>query len=168
VTFNARQIPHTLSALPSGDAGVAVTLKAMVKLIRAAKVDPSVRQFAASLVQGLPQKDLSGQMVAIFNFVRDRIRYLGDVRDVETLQTPQYTLELKQGDCDDKSVLLATLLETISYQTLLKAVGVRGGPLSHVYVQVKLGKKWISLDATMPNAAGWEPPDITSFMYAHV
>lgn len=174
MTFNAQHIPYALSALPSGDAGIATTLKAMVRLTRAAKTDPSLRQFAASLVQGLSQKDFPGELNAVFAFVRDRIRYLRDIRDVETLQTPQRTLEIRQGDCDDKSVLLATLLEQVGFTTRFKAVGVRGGPLSHVYVQVQNGFSpkgtpfWVSLDSTMPNPAGWEPPDVTQQMYAHV
>ena len=146
----------------------------MVKLVREAKKDPSLQEFAASLVQNLPQKDFRGEITAVFNFVRDRIRYLNDVRDLETLRTPQKTLELRQGDCDDKSTLLATLLECIGKTTRFKAVGVRNGPLSHVYVQVCVGfsdrgqHKWMSLDSTMPNPAGWQPPDITIQMDARV
>lgn len=146
----------------------------MVGLVRAAKKDPSLQAFAASLVENLPQKDFRGENNAIFAFVRDRIRYLNDVRDLETLRTPQRTLEMRQGDCDDKSTLLATLLECIGRTTRFKAVGVRGGPLSHVYVQVCVGfhpngeRKWLSLDATMPNPPGWQPPDITVQMDAKV
>lgn len=168
MSFLARAIPHTLSDIPSGDAGIRATLKVMRRMVLAARVDPAVRQVAQQLTNALPPKAYGKEVTALFNFVRDRIRYVQDVRDVETLQTPQRTLIIKSGDCDDKSMLIATLLESIGHKTLFKAVGVRGQSLSHVYVQTMLGNKWISLDCTMRYPAGWEPPDVTDTMIQHI
>lgn len=140
----------------------------MRRLVLDAKKDPHIRQLAIQLTNDLPQKDFRGEIDRLFAYVRDQIRYVGDIHDIETLQTPARTLEWRAGDCDDKSVLLAALLETINHPARFKAAGVRGGPLSHVYVQTKLGARWISLDPTMPRASGWEPPDVTLAMYCHI
>ena len=39
------------------------------------------------------------------------------INGVETVQTPLRTLENEAGDCDDKSLLTATLLETFGFST---------------------------------------------------
>ncbi len=76
------------------------------------------------------------------------------------------TLQLKAGDCDDHSVLIAALLKSIGYQVQFKTVATeRGNPqqFSHVYVIVrdKRTGQWVPLDSTVPGSfAGWEPPMI--------
>jgi transglutaminase-like putative cysteine protease len=121
------------------------------------------------LVAGLAPKDWIGELRALFNFVRDRIRYVKDVRGLETLQTPPATLEVGQGDCDDKSTLLAALLESIGHPTRFVAVGfVQPGRYSHVYVESRAGSRWIALDATMPHDAGWMPPGAVARLIIHI
>ncbi len=60
----------------------------------------------------------------LHRFVRDNIRYIKDIRDVETVAYPDITLQQGQGDCDDKSVLLASLLESIGHPTPLCCGGI--------------------------------------------
>lgn len=154
-----------LSAIPSGAAGVRVTLLAMRALVQRAKKSWPIRSLAQRLVADLPQKDYLGEIRALHAFVRDSIRYTRDVRGVETLHTPEKIIELGQGDCDDKSLLLASLLESIGHQTQFKAVGFRPGHYAHVYPQVLLPTgKWLSLETTEPQGIGWEPPGIVSRM----
>lgn len=160
--------PLTLGMVPSGPAGVAATLKAMVKLAREYKKDSGVREVAARLVRDLPQYDRGGEVRALHAFVRDSIRYTNDIRGVETLQTPRVTLETGVGDCDDKSTLLAALLEAIGKKTRFVAVGMNARPLSHVLVEVRHGTKWVPLETIRPVEVGWQPPGVTSVMRAHV
>lgn len=154
--------PSLLTALPEGKAGVVKTLKIMRSVVRQGKKNPAVRQAAVEITQGLRQKDWIGEVKALWSFVRDRIRYLKDIRGVETIQTPERTLENAQGDCDDKSVLLASLLESIGHPTRFVAIGFTPGKYSHVYVETKIGNKWISLETTEPVNIGWKPPGITN------
>jgi len=140
----------------------------MVQLVRLWRKNPGIRQFAASIVQGLPQGDASAEVRALHVFVRDKIRYTNDIRNVETLQTPQATLEMGVGDCDDKTILLASLLESIGRTTRIVAVALGGGPYSHVVPEVKLGTKWYMLETIKPVEAGWSPNGITKRMTAHV
>jgi transglutaminase-like putative cysteine protease len=109
-----------------------------------------VRETALSLTNGVRQKDWVGEVNSLFRWVRDHIRYVRDINGVETLQTPVVTMEVAAGDCDDKSTLLATLLESIGHPTRFVAAGYQApGRYSHVYVETKLGSRWVPLDATL-------------------
>lgn len=87
------------------------------------------------------------------------------------IQTPLEILRSKQGDCDDKSILLATLLKSKGHKTRFIAVGFHPGVFSHVYVQVLLGKdakgkdNWFGLDATELNGWNFKPYGIKDVMY---
>jgi transglutaminase-like putative cysteine protease len=149
---------------------VSGTLKAMVRLAREFKKDAGVREVAASLVRQLAQYDTAGEIRVLHAFVRDGIRYTSDIAGVETLQTPKATLEMGVGDCDDKALLLSALLESIGKKTRFVAIGMCGRPLSHVLVEVRMGRKgrWLPLETIRPVEPGWFPPDVTSKMEAHV
>lgn len=162
--------PMTLARIPSGRAGIKLTLQAMSRLVRAFKKDPGIIEIACSLVRNLPQYDKVGEVKALHAFVRDHIRYTNDVTGVETVRTPRATLEQGVGDCDDKSTLLAALLEAIGRPTRFAAVGFsEGGPLVHVLVEVRAGKsgRWVPLETIKPVEAGWGPANVKRVMVAH-
>lgn len=134
--------------ISEGTEGIRETMAIMRKIVRQCKADPAVIAYARSIIARVPQKDWSGEVRAIFNYVRDRVRYTLDPAGVETLSTPLRLMQIGQGDCDDKSVALASFLEATGHPTRFKAVGFNGGELSHVYVETLLGTKWVPLDAT--------------------
>lgn len=164
-----KPVPHLLGTIPSGIDGVRATLAIMVKLAKQFRTDVSVRQVAQQVTHRCRPKDYSCEVTQIQHFVRDAIRYVRDVRDVETIQTPKRTLEIRSGDCDDKALLLAALLESIGYRTRFEALGVRNGDYSHVLTSVQLGRGWIPLETILANVEpGWWPRDQTRLMVAHV
>jgi transglutaminase-like putative cysteine protease len=138
----------------------------MSGLVKSAKSTLPVRLLALRLVRRNGQKDWPGEVRDIHAFVRDGIRYVKDVRGVETLQTPEKTLELGQGDCDDKSTLVAALLESIGHPTRFVAVGFNG-QFAHVLVETKIGTKWVAVETTEPVAVGWFPKNVTMVMRWH-
>jgi transglutaminase-like putative cysteine protease len=159
-----------LGVVPSGREGIKLTLQAMSRITREFKKDAGVREVAARLVRKIPQYDNAAAIRALHAFVRDCIRYTGDISEVETLQTPKATLELGIGDCDDKSILLASLLEAIGEKTRFIAVGFgEGSGYSHVLVEVRRGPgiKWVPLETIKPVEAGWGPANIKRRMVAH-
>lgn len=93
------------------------------------------------------------EAVRVHRFVRDFIRYTRDVRGVETLHTAPQILQQRQGDCDDKAVLIASMLESIGHETRFIAVGY-GGKFRHVYPEAKVRGKWVGLEATENWPAG--------------
>jgi len=132
----------------------------MSELIKQGKKNSLIRQKALALTQELPQKDTAGEVRALWNFVKNNIRYVRDISNVETVQFPEQTMSQESGDCDDKSVLLASLLESIGHPTRLIAVGFKPGMLSHVFIDTRWGKGWLPLETTVDKPMGWRPPNI--------
>ncbi len=128
-----------------------------------------IRELAVELVGWIPPKHWRSEIEALFNFVRNKVRYTRDVRGVETVQTPVKTLEYRAGDCDDMVTLLAALLESIGFETRFVAMGIVPGHFQHVFLEAQLPSgEWMSLDPTEPVRAGWRPPVIESCMIQEV
>lgn len=157
-----------LLAIPDGPEGVRVTLEVMRRLAREARLDPAIQRLAIELTSDVANEDFYGEIEALHAFVRDEIRYVQDVNDVETLRLPMETLELRAGDCDDKSVLLAALLESIGHPARFVALAFEPDLFEHVLVETKLGNRWLPLETTKEVAPGWEPEDVVSRMRRHI
>jgi transglutaminase-like putative cysteine protease len=93
---------------------------------------------------------------ALYYFVRNNLNYVRDPTAFEYVKTPLENLNNLGGDCDDASVLLASLLGSIGVRTRL--VFIPG----HVYVEafipeasykykVSKSQNWVALDATCIN-----------------
>lgn len=138
----------------------------MSRIVKDFKKNQTIRDLALDLTSYLPQKDYVAEIRALFEFVRDRIRYIKDIRDVETLQWPTKTLDIEQGDCDDKAMLLASLLEATGKRTRFVAIGFGPpGEFQHVFTDVKIGNRgWLSLDPTENVKVGWQPKGFTTWM----
>lgn len=150
--------------IPNGAAGVFTTAAAMRQLINAYKTDIEIRTTAANLVFLTPEKNDLAEVEALFNFVRDNIRYLKDVYAVETLTTPDRTLQLGYGDCDDQVVLLGSLLESIGYPTKIVLTGYGDpGIFEHVYLQTLIQNQWVDMDPTEQIPLGFAPPDPVAY-----
>lgn len=152
----------TLSGIPNGQAGAIATMKSMRQLVRDAIRDPGqqVRETALNILRGV--NTFSAQAGCIQAWIQNCIEYRRDPVDVELVQTPQVTLQLKAGDCDDQAVLAASLLQATGHPTQFIAVGMNGGPLSHVLAQTLIGTSWVSVETIERRALGWMPPGITS------
>lgn len=129
------------------------------------KTNPIIREVALDLTRNLPQKDFKGEINNLFRFVQNNIRYVRDVVDVETVQTPIKTLEYSQGDCDDKATLLGALLESLGHPTRFHAMGFERGIVDHVILEVYIAGEWVPLETTEPVALGWRPPHVKTSMY---
>jgi transglutaminase-like putative cysteine protease len=169
--------PSALLSIRSGDGGVTDTLRLMAQVARQYKTNPVIRQTAARIVRGCPGKDDRCEIATLQDWVRSNIRYTGDVYEVETLQTPDYTLREKYGDCDDQACLLATMLLAIGIGAAYCALGVGGGPYSHVLaVAILHDNSQYSLETTLSNdphtgepvGPGWFPPDATCVRFWHI
>lgn len=156
--------------ISEGTEGIRETMVLMRKIVRQYKADPAIVAFARSLIGPIPQKAWKREAETIYNFVRDQIRYNLDPNGVETLSTPDYLLKFRAGDCDDKSILLATLLEANGYPTRFRAVGFNGGELSHVYVETLIGDEWVPMDTTENLQAGrlaFSPSEVKNSWRVH-
>lgn len=149
--------------VPKGRPGTLVTARLIAGLIRDGAKDFYVRQRAIEILRTcrVAPKDRLGEISALFDWVRGNVRYTRDIFRVELLHSARRMLELRAGDCDDMTILLGAMLQSIGYPVRLALVGFR--PLrphlySHIYPEVLVRGRWLALDATMPRPPGWSPP----------
>lgn len=163
----------TLGYIPDGPAGTAATLDIMVRLAREYLKNPELvlplRNQAEAIIAGVREKDFWGEAEAIQRWVRDNIRFTQDINGVETVKTPLELLYSGQGDCDDKSLLAATLLESVGHPAMFVAIGSQpGGEFDHVYVETKIGGNWVGVETTENVPLGWKPENVFSRMVRHI
>lgn len=152
-----------------GDQGTRQTLEAMRRLSREGAKELEVRAQAIAIVQraGVRPSDFAGEVRALFEHVRDRIRFLRDPVDLELVQAPRVTLRNQVGDCDDKATLLAALLRAIGHPARLAFRAVATRPqlprmFTHVYVVADVDGRRLALDPTHRGTPlGWEYPAST-------
>lgn len=141
----------------------------MRQITREAKRLPDIRTLAVHLTKHLPARARYAEIETLFDYVRGHIRYVADVRGIETLTVPIQTLKQRAGDCDDMAMLLASLLEAIGHETRFSAYAFERDPLGnfvfgHVLTETPLGHRagqvqWLALDPTVAEPMGWRPPD---------
>jgi hypothetical protein len=156
--FGIDSTPSRVLSIPDGAAGIARTLEIMAGVVGEYRVDVSLRELATDVVRDCPGKDESCEVEAVQAYVRNTVRYQKDVNDVETIQTPDYTLKLGAGDCDDQSILVAALLECLGYPCGFEAIGPEAGDFRHVYAIVQLDGRWQSVETTEDWPVGYVPP----------
>jgi transglutaminase-like putative cysteine protease len=129
--------------------------------------DDEIRRLAAELTKG--KKTQEDKLRALFEFVADDIRYVNYVSGEWWLPNrPQQLLARRQGDCDDKAMLLISLLRAIGVEAtevlvqtrytaqprLLKSDKVAIPMFDHgiAYLPGKNGQPGTWLDATSPES----------------
>ncbi|NOR47097.1 MAG: hypothetical protein GQ533_03485 [Methanosarcinaceae archaeon] len=143
-------------------------IEEMRNIINNSQRDSSIRKAVATITQNCTSEDSICEISNIFSYVTDKIKYMRDPKRKDYFAHPLETLELKIGDCDCKSILLASLFESIGHETRLALIP------GHVFVEVgidtndisKLPKKafyipengrvWVPLESTAKGAyVGW-------------
>ncbi|MEU7577028.1 transglutaminase-like domain-containing protein [Streptomyces sp. NPDC041068] len=152
----------TTYRVPSGAAGTERTVWHMRSLILQGGKDMTVRRRAVGLLKerGVRPKDYLGEIRALFEWVRRTVRYTRDPHRVELLHSARRMLQLRAGDCDDMTILIGALLQSVGHQVRIVLVGPdadRPGLFTHVYPEAEYRGRWIALDATMPHPMGWAP-----------
>ncbi|HEU4536968.1 MAG TPA: transglutaminase-like domain-containing protein, partial [Polyangiaceae bacterium] len=129
--------------------------------------DDQVRRLAAELVRGKTSRQ--DKLKAIFDFVADDIRYVNYVSGEWWLPNrPQQLLARRQGDCDDKAILLITLLKSVGIDATEVLIQTRHTQQPSVllspkaaipmfdhgiaYLPARGGEPAIWLDATSPQS----------------
>jgi len=151
-----------LGQIPRGYAGTKKTVGYIIGLIKEGAKDFDVRQTAIDILfqHAIRPKDYLGEIRALFEWVRNNVRYTRDIHRVELLHTARRMLELRAGDCDDMTILLAAMLKAIGHPVRLALVGFnlqRKALFTHIYLEAFCKGTWIPLDATMNKPMGWAP-----------
>lgn len=149
---------------PSGGQLTSHTVALMRRIVNDAKSSPEIMSAAVSLIYNTPEKSELHEVSAIFEWVRDYVRYVRDVHGLETLTDPRMTLLRRVGDCDDQVMLLCALLEAVGYPTRFVVAGYQSNAFEHIYCQVFAGGEWIDADPTERQPLGYAPPFPQSVM----
>lgn len=138
--------------------------------------DPQMRKLALKITSHCPERDGLCEARAVYDYVKRHVRYTGDVapvkmgrngpvEGVDYFQLGKRTLEIGGGDCDDQSILGATLLAHNGIMPRLRVTSsTRNGEDEHIYPVAMLPKerptKAVALDTTLPgsNKFGVEYP----------
>ena len=82
--------------------------------------DDGVRELAVEITRRCRAQDRGCEASRLLRHVATKIKYVSDPRgDGDYVQPPMRTVELGAGDCEDQTILLASLFESIGIRTLL-------------------------------------------------
>src|SRR5688500_10029527 len=111
--------------IPRGNRGTHTTVAKMRGLIREGARDFYVRQHAIDvlLANGVPAKDYEAEIRSLFEWVQRNVRYTRDPFGVELLHSARRMIELRAGDCDDMSVVLGALVESVGHPVRIVLTG---------------------------------------------
>ena len=150
-------------------------LATIQRMVREGVQDGRMRKLALDVTKHCPERDGLCEAKAVYDYVKKRVRYTGDiapiawedgsVEGVDLYQSSARTLEMAGGDCDDQSILIATLLSLNGITSRLRVMKeAKDDDWSHIYPLAGLDKfnptRWVALDTTLPgrNRFGVEVP----------
>jgi hypothetical protein len=152
-----------------GKTGSYQTAREMARLVREAAVkDIALEKFTVEILtrNGLDSHaDPDSTIDALFRYVQ-KIPYISDTTgtgNFDAIQTARDTIELGKGDCDDLSILLATLLSLVGFRPafVMARMNESSKGFDHIYVEVWANNERIALDPTSKKfGMGWESPKI--------
>lgn len=167
VIQDSSQRPLHRKIVRDGIAGNYEVVYEMIRLIRGSvNYDKGVEAVAKDILinAGLDSySSVTDQLHAVFNYIiepvknrKHRVLYIQDIAGrVESLKDARQTLSDGWGDCDDQTVLNATLLGCLGFEHVYIAMARYSKDetsFSHVYCVVyENGQRYV-LDTTLPNA----------------
>lgn len=117
---------------------------------------PEVR---AKAIEVMVQGD---EIASIFSWAMERFSYVEDPADKELFISPRRQLEeiantgTVHGDCDDASLLVASLLGSVGYNTKIGLLDTDfDGEIDHAIACIETSSGWIDLDLTCKFPLGW-------------
>jgi hypothetical protein len=145
-----------LSKLPAGEAGTDATVREIGRLVGRAVENPNIRVTAISIVRqaGADVADPFAVASTLFDWVRANIDYLPDPVGVESVQAPCVTMQFSAGDCDDHTVLVASLAMSLGIEARYRVTGNSADRFEHVWPELKINGQWIPADTTETDRLG--------------
>jgi transglutaminase-like putative cysteine protease len=161
---NPKQIPTIAEVVPENLTYTSITTTTLPDHVI---IDPEIKGVADRVATRACADSPDSKICyakAEFYFVRDNFPYVSDPTHQEYIKTARESLVNQGGDCDDASVLLATLLKSIGIDTRFVFVP------EHVYVEAWLPealKKYKSQDDYVPLDATCKDCDFGSIALSY-
>ncbi len=141
-----------------------------VMRVKAKEAAKTLRPLAEKICAGLEPGDYNSEILALYRWVCQNIRYARDIHNVEYVKAPARLLESRQGDCDDIACLLAALCGAMGNECRFLVVGFEDKNPAHVFCQVAVrgrsagggGSRGEKLWVTVDPVADEETPDMHS------
>lgn len=148
-----------LETIPSGEAGTDRTVDRITLFVGESLKSPFVRLQALSILRADRHTPRSARATAraLYLWVRKNIRFVPDPSGLETVQSPEITLRLRAGDCDDHAGLMAALLKSVGVDVRFKVLGPDTEDFQHIYVEAFVDGQWLPYDTTTKRAF-MQPP----------
>lgn len=127
-----------------------------MNLVEQSQKSPAVRNAALSILRsfGLDSRNTLAVARALFRWIRNNIKFVLDPAEVETIQDPLVTLNLLAGDCDDHSILMAALAESVGIPARFHVVGPGRQEFQHVYAELLVNGRWLPADTAESKQLG--------------
>ena len=158
--------------------GIRQRLSIIRSAVKRGGADARVRELALGILTRkcgeswcVAEKDWKAEATALFDYVRENVRYTRDPLRHDTYVSASRTLGAwRGGDCDDLTIALGALLESVGFQTMMRVVQTEGNNgFNHIYLAAVLPEgggalgggrpETFALDASMDKPAGWEVPE---------
>lgn len=144
-----------IEPLPAGVAGTRRTLEVMAELVRKDRDSAFVRKLRWLLHERTLGRGQIAFVCAAFFVARDWVRYMDDPDPFEKIADIQRILEAGVGDCDEKVIVICTLLHAESIPCRFRVQSYDGKEFHHVYCEAQLEDgTWLSLDPTADGHRG--------------
>ena len=149
----------SLRHIPVGAEGTQETLRTIGGLIAASQESPNTRLVALKILADshVSPADTVRAMRTIYTWIKRNIAYLPDPLDVELVQSPENTLTLKAGDCDDQATLMSAFAVNLGVPARLVTIGESTDAMQHIYAELLLDGQWTAADTTIPQSFGYAP-----------
>lgn len=137
-------------------------------LIHESVKQPEMRKLALRITQVCPARDGVCESRAIYEWVRQNIRYTGDIaphkhgragqyEPIDLFQRADRTVEFAGGDCDDHTILVSTLAILNGIQARARVTSRTSKneeDYTHIYPMLGIPKmrpaEWVAADTTLP------------------
>lgn len=103
------------------------------------------------------QREDACVVARLWDFTVLNVRYTSDPRGVDTYVDIGTTLAAGGGDCDDSTIFVCTLAESLGLESIARVISQDGKYWAHVYPCIGIEGKWVALDTTEKGKRiGWE------------
>jgi len=141
-------------------------VQGLISITKVAQLDSRIAQTARNVIINFGAINDYDKAQALFNYVRNKIRFSRDPLGMEIVYFPMDTLAREEADCEDYTITLGALFGSLGFPVAFKAVNTLGF-FNHIYplvgIPAKNPQRWIALDATVAAPMGTEPKNILEY-----